>query len=403
MPHRTITYRLLACKVEKARRLSMLTGACRYVWNQMLALQNETYDVVRMYGGSVKEVPRPTFFTLGKDFTQLRSNTPWLQELPFKEVRYTLKCQADAWTAFFKGQRGRPRFKGRKGDDGFTIPSNVKIERNRLWIPRLGWYVLRRHGGNPYPNSVAKTATVKRENGKWYCTVVYEVDLPELIDDGTMLGIDRNIGQLATSEGDILRLPDTSKLEARRKRYQRMMSRRKKGSNRRQKARHLTAKTSRKIAKVKQDWCHQTSRRLVTRASTLVLEDLNVKGMTRSAKGTLEKPGRNVKAKTGLNRAIQATNWSQLERMLQYKAFRVEKVNPMYTSQTCHRCGYVSKDNRPTQSRFTCKVCGYNDNADVNAALNILALGTGATARGEAFSLETSLSREKIFVNAQYG
>ena len=319
------------------------------------------------------------------------------------EVRYTLKHQADAWTAFFKGQRGRPRFKGRHGDDSFTVPRNVKIQGDKLWIPKLGWYVLRRRGGNPYADGRPRTATVKRILNRWYCTVSYQVDLPEPTDDGTVMGVDRNVSQIATSDGRIIRLPDTKRLEARRKRYQRRMARQQKGSNRRNRTKHLAAKTSRKIARKRHDWCHQISRTLSNNASTVVLEDLDIVKMTRSAKGTLNRPSSRVRQKVRLNRTILESNWGQLEQMLDYKAFKVEKVNPMYTSQTCSVCGYLDRKNRPRQARFTCLACGHNDNADVNAALNILALGTGAAARGEAFSLGTSVIREKVSVSAEFG
>ena len=94
-----------------------------------------------------------------------------------------------------------------------------------------------------------------------------------------------------------------------------------------------------------------------------------------SARGTLESPGRNVKQKTGLNRGIQGTNWYQLEGMIKYKAHKVLHVEPAYTSQTCHACGHRSEKNRKSQAVFECVECGHEDNADINAALNIRRLG----------------------------
>ena len=368
-------------------------------------MQMELYDCIRpLVDAEIRKTISPTFFNLGKNFTLLRRRTPWLQELPFQVVRYTLKYQADAWTAFFKEkQRGRPKFKGRRGDDSFTIPSDVKIQRNKIHIPKLGWYRLRRRGENPYEDAEPKCATIKQAQGKWYCTVVYQVDLPERTDDGTAIGVDRNVKQIATSDGEIIHTPDTKRLEARKRRYQRRMAGQKKGSNRRNKTRRRLGKTCRKIAKKKHDWSHQTSRTLANNASTVVLEDLKTGKMTKSAKGTKDKPGKNVRQKAGLNREILASGWGQIEQMLDHKAFKVVKVNPMYTSQTCSACGHIDKKNRPSQAIFECQACGHSDNADVNAALNILASGLGASARGEAFSLETSVSREKIYREARYG
>ena len=114
--------------------------------------------------------------------------------------------------------------------------------------------------------------------------------------------------------------------------------------------------------------------------------------MTKSAKGTVEAPGKQVKQKSGLNRSILASGWGSLERKLEYKAGDLRKVNPAYTSQTCSRCGHVHRDNRPSQAVFACGACGFRANADHNAAINILvraglpcvpvsARGTGAAAR----------------------
>lgn len=225
-----------------------------------------------------------------------------------------------------------------------------------------------------------------------------EVELSERVDNGLALGIDRNVDQIALSTGDIVRTPDVSRLEARRKRYQRMVSRRRKGSNRRSKARHLLAKTSRKIALARRDWCHQVSRRCANTASEVVVEDLSIRSMTRSAKGTREHPGRNVKAKSGLNRSIRGSSWGLLEQALAYKT-ALTKVPPHRTSQRCHRCGHVDKDNRRSQAGFKCLSCGHEGNADVNAALNILALGTGASGRRGALALATPLNRQELCMN----
>ena len=107
--------------------------------------------------------------------------------------------------------------------------------------------------------------------------------------------------------------------------------------------------------------------------------------MMKSAKGTMEKPGKHVKAKSALNREIAASGWGRLRWMLEYKACQVETVNPAYTSQTCHRCGHVAEESR-REARFKCVSCGYAGNADINAAFNVLALGTGAAGQGGAFA-----------------
>ena len=363
--HRSITYRLLPVTRANAVQLSRLAGACRFVWNQVLADTEDLYRISKMVGA---KPPSVSFFTLGTVFTQLRRATPWLQELPFHPVRFVLKRQADAWKAYFKGQRGRPRFKGRWGDDSFTIPDGIRIEANRLYIPKLGWVVLRRRGSNPYPDGMPKQVTVKRVCGKWFATVAYEVALPQKDDDGTAVGVDMNVRQVATSDGQIYRMPDLSRLEARKRRYQRMVARRQKGSKRRERARQMLAKASRRLATIRRNWQHQTTRHIANSGHTVVVEALNVQGMTQGNRG--------------LNREILATGWGEERAMLAYKAGRLIEENPAYSSQTCAECGVVDAASRRRQSEFRCVACGHADNADVNAARNIMASGTGATGRG---------------------
>ena len=382
--YRAVTYRLIPGTQAKARALASLAGACRFVWNEMLDQQEALYLEAKTLG---TKPPSPTFFTLSDAFTQLRAVTPWLQELPMAPVRYALKYQADAWQAFFRGHGNRPRFKSRRGDDSVTIPQDVRIRGDRLHVPKLGSYVLRRRGGNPYPDAQPLRATIRRSLGKWYVSVLYEVP-DDRTDNGLAIGIDMNVGQVAVSTGDILRAPDTARLEARRRRYQRMMARRCKGSKRRAVAKHRAAKCSRKIARIRHNWHHHVSRVVADTAGLVAIEDLRTKGMTASAKGTKDAPGRKVRQKAGLNRSILATGWSQLRAMLEYKAAHVVAVNPAYTSQTCHECGVTDAESRKSQARFECGHCGHHSNADLNAALNIQASGTGASGRRGALVLQ---------------
>ncbi len=125
----------------------------------------------------------------------------------------------------------------------------------------------------------------------------------------------------------------------------------------------------------------------------MFVEKLNTRGMTKSARGTLENPGRKVKAKSGLNREILSTGWHSVKEKLAYKCALVE-IDPAFTSQTCNVCGRVDKASRPSQAEFTCVACGHADNADLNAARNIMASGIGASARRGALALATPVTRE---------
>ena len=397
--YRTIAYRLLPETAVKGRRLASVAGACRYVWNVLLDDQEALYHAARMCGA---KPPSPTFFTLGKAFTDLRRVTPWLAELPFAPIRYTLKYQAEAWQRFFAGKGGHPRFKARRGEDSVTLPENVRIADGRLWFPKVGWLTLRRRGGNPYPDGLAKQATIRRSCGKWYCTVVYAIEINTRADDGLALGVDMNVGQIAVSTGAMLHRPDIERLEARRRRYQRLVARRKKGSNRQLRAKRRVARVARQIALCRRNWHDQASRIVANSAGHVVLEDLKLRNMTRSAKGTPEEPGTNVRAKAGLNRVLLGTGLADIARRIEEKALSVERVNPAYTSQTCSVCGVTAAESRRTQSLFRCIACGAERNADVNAAINILASGTGAAGRRGALTLVTPATRQ-MDISTPYG
>ena len=375
--HRQVTYRLLPGSRARARRLAATAGACRFVWNRILDDQDQLYTIARMCGAAP---PPVSYFALSAAFKQLRDATPWLGELPFAPVPHTLKYQAEAWQRFFRGEAGRPRFKGRRGADSVTLPTDIRIRDGQLRFPKIGWMRLRRRGSgsnDPYPDGRPVRAVVKRDCGKWYAVVCYEIAAVERQDDGTAVGVDMNAGQVATSAGDIHRLPDLRRLEARKRRYQRKMAGQKRGSRRREKTRARLARTQRRIAMTRRAWQHRTSRRIAAAAHSVCVEELNTRGMTASAKGSVEAPGRNVEAKAGLNREILNTGWADLRRMLDYKAGRVVAVDPAFTSQTCAACGAVDGRSRRSQARFRCVACGHADHADLNAAREILRRGLG--------------------------
>ena len=184
----------------------------------------------------------------------------------------------------------------------------------------------------------------------------------------------------ALSTGDLLHAPALTTRERRRlQRLQRTLARATRGSNRRGRVKHAIARLKARETDRRKDWAEKVSTDIARRFDVIRVEDLQVKNMTRSAKGTRENPGRNVRAKAGLNRGILGSGWGLLVRRLRDKApGRVEKVKPHYTSQ---RCGQVDRDSRESQPRFVCTACGFACHADMNAAVNIAA-GHAVTARG---------------------
>ena len=396
--YRGVKYRLLPGNRTKARLLSGLCGACRFVWNAILEQINEEYKVHQETGS---DRPKVSFFSLGPRFTKLRGEVDWLNEYSHAIVKYCLKYQADAWTAFFKGTRQHPRFHSKYGKQSFTAPEGTfKIVGDCIHIQRVGWMKFRRKGGNSYPDGELISVTVSKVGQRWKMSVLYKVHLPEREDDDKVVGVDVNTQNIAytTSEGErnILELPisELSEKEIKIRRYQRKLARQQKGSGRYKRTKQKIDQLKRKQKNIRTNTAHQQSRKLSNKAYTLVREDLNIKNMSKSAKGTVENPGTNVKAKAGLNRVIQNAGWGRFNTYCDYKFGKVIAVDPKYTSQSCNQCGHVEKDNRKTQSKFKCMFCGHTDHADLNASANILASGIGATARGGVFPLGTLTSRE---------
>ena len=397
---RSVEFVVLPVTKSKAKKMFQIAGACRFVWNHFRKKNLSDYQKCKNGKGGW---PKTSFFSLGMQFTKLRNETDWLRELPAHPIRYTLKYFADALKQAMQGEKGFPKPRSRKKTvPTFTLPSkeNFRIKKvdakySLLRIPLVGWVKMTRRGGNPWEDDVPRQVVLRHDGHRWRATVFYEVEVEKRPDDGEILGVDMNVRQVATSDGHFYFLPDLGKKEARRKRYQRRMARQIKGSNKRKDTKKKFRKVSRKIANIRKDWVHQTTKKIADKSGTAVTERLRVKNMTASAKGTIENPGKNVKQKAGLNRAMLDTAFGEIRRNLEYKCGRLIEVHPAYTSQTCSQCGHVEKENRKSQARFQCVSCGFASNADTNAAINIRRLGM-AWLHGEGSGISTVPANREI-------
>ncbi len=397
---RTVEYVVLPTSKAQARKMFQIAGACRYVWNHFREKNLADYQAFKKGKG---ERPQTSYFGLGVEFTKLRHKTDWMQELPANPVKHTLKYFADALGQAMKGKKGFPKPRSRnRHAPSFTLPSTgqfgirkINKKYGMLRIQGVGWVTLTRKGGNPHESGDPKQVVLRHDGHRWRAFVSYEIEVEEKVDDGEVLGVDMNARQIATSDGDFYHLPDLEKKEKRKKWYQRKMARQVKGSNRRKDTKKKLRKVSRKIANIRKNWVHQTTKEISGKCGTAIVENLKVKNMTASAKGTVENPGKNVRQKAGLNRAILDTAFGEARRNLEYKCGRLIEVNPAYTSQRCSVCGHTEKENRKTQARFLCVNCGYVSNADTNAAINIRRLGM-AQLHGEerSGSKQTPATRE---------
>ena len=195
----------------------------------------------------------------------------------------------------------------------------------------------------------------------------------------TAIGIDMGVKRFLTlSDGSFIKsLEERLKpIENKISLLQRRIKHKVKGSNNIKKAYLKLALLHKKKANIRNNFLHQVSTLLVKNHDLIVIENLKIKNISKSAKGTIENPGKNVKAKSGLNRSVLNEAWRKFFTYLEYKLKLnggiLIKVDPKHTSQTCIQCGHISKDNRKEQAIFKCVKCGYETNADVNAAQNIL-------------------------------
>jgi putative transposase len=283
---------------------------------------------------------------------------------------------------------GPPSWRKRGVHEGFRIvalrPGEVR-RLNRHWgevaVPKLGW--VRFRWSRPVPDAKSFRVTCDRA-GRWH--LAFAAIPPAIPAPGTgeVVGVDRGVAVAAAlSTGELLAAPTLRPPEQRRlRRLERRLARAKRGSTRRQRVKLAIAKLTARAADRRRNWVEQTSTDLARRFDVIRVEDLDVRAMTSSATGTVERPGRNVRQKAGLNRGILAQGWARLVSRLEQKApGRVERIPAASTSQRCSVCGHVAAESRKRQALFVCVACAWTGNADVNATRNIAA-GRAVAARG---------------------
>jgi putative transposase len=254
---------------------------------------------------------------------------------------------------------------GRWAHASFQAVGRVKVRQHRAVVGQV------------------KTLQLKREHRRWYVIVVTDAEVAPLPPTGRTVGIDMGVARfLTTSDRQVVANPrflDTA--QPRIADLQRRKARARPGSGNHKRIRRQLARAWRKVRNRRRDFHHKTARALVDTCDALALEALRVDAMTGSARGTVERPGRNARQKAGLNRSILDVGWAQFTSILTAKAEsagrRVVRVDPSYTSVTCHTCG--ARCTRPRQDTVVCPVHGELD-ADLNGAHNIATragLGSG--------------------------
>jgi putative transposase len=295
-----------------------------------------------------------------------------------------------------------PAFRKKGQNDSFRYPDprQVKLEQgnNRIFLPKLGWL---RYRNSRKIEGELRNATVSMSGGKYFVSIQTRREIEQPVHPSTSaVGIDVGIARFAAfSDGSYIEpLNSFKKHQHRLKRYQRMMARKQKFSNNWKKAKAKITRIHIGIANARRDFLHKNSTMISKTHAVVVVEDLQVRAMSKSAKGTVEQPGKNVAVKSGLNRAILDQGWGAFRTMLSYKIGWLGgvllAVAAQYTSQTCPHCGHVSPDNRKVQAVFRCVRCGYENNADVVGAINILERGYRSSACGDTPSARGTPAQE---------
>ena len=379
---------------EQARKMRQFAGACRFVYNKALALQQENREAGGKFIGYVG---------MAKHLTAWRNSTetPWLKDAPVHTSQCALKDLDRAFVNFFEKRTDFPRFKRKGMRDSFRYPDakQIKLDREngRICLPKLGY--IRYRNSRMVPGEV-RSATVSLRAGKWYVSILTKREVEQPVPHGPAVGIDVGVARFATlSDGTFIApLSSFRKHEQRLGKYQRRMARKVKGSSNWKKAKARVQRIHAHIANARNDFLHKASNTISKNHAMIAVEDLQVRNMSRSAKGSAETPGRNVRAKSGLNKSILDQGWFEFRRQLEYKtAWRggfFAAVPPQNTSRTCPCCSHISADNRRTQALFACIKCGHEANADHVGAINVLERGQRLLACGETAQWGRSKKQE---------
>ena len=392
--------------VEQQVILNNLVGSARFVWNQMLAMSfemfanNEFINATNLVNKIMNLKNNPDF-----EFLKSHSNAVSLQQ--------KVRDLASAWSRFFdpkvharlKENKKKirkpkffkladgteiqlrplmPRFK-RKSDGCDSIrlvqfDKYCRVDGNRVKLPNgIGLVKFRK---SQDIIGTIKNVTISKKSGHWYVSFGCEREIENPIHPSkTAIGIDLGITKLiSTSDGQYIKPKNSFKAnQVKLAKLQRQLSRKVLFSQNWQKQNRKIQKLHHHIANIRHDYLHKITTNISKNHAMIVVEDLKVVNMSKSASGSAVQHGRNVKAKSGLNKSILDQGWGMMVDMLEYKQHwqggLLIKINPRYTSQTCSQCQHIAKENRRSQARFECVKCTYVANADFNAARNILAAG----------------------------
>ncbi|MDM7947938.1 MAG: transposase [Oceanibaculum nanhaiense] len=367
---------------EQADQLARFAGACRFVWNLALEQRRDHWRAFRRVHGRVI-----SYADQANELPALKVEAPWLKEVPSQALQQALKDLDRAFANWFAGRASYPRPRKRGLADSFRLPQPRQDDLRRtgrhagqVRLPKLGWVSLR--GWRALPGNI-RNITISRRAGHWYAAVQWEREVRDPAPSTLpAVGIDRGVVlPFVLSSGYMVPPLNPGRLlETRSARLQRSLARKVKFSANWKKEKSRLARLKGREAAMRRDLLHKLSTAIAKSHGLVVMENLKTRNMTASARGTMEEPGRNVRAKAGLNRSILDQGWHLFQTLLGYRLAErgghLLLVDPACTSQTCSSCGSIDRESRKSQAAFACRACGHEENADLNAARNILRRGS---------------------------
>ena len=376
---------------EQAAGLAEHCRHARFVWN--LAVEQQ------QHWQPGRQAPR--YDEQCAQLTAARAEYEWLAAGSQTVQQQALRDFAQAMRNFFNDTHRLPTWRKAGTHEGFRqvglkLHHIKRLNRRygQVWVPKVGW--VRFRWTRTIPGTVKSYRVTLDRSGRWHIAFAAIPDCLPGPNDGSVVGVDRGVAvSVALSSGELLGIPGLRAGEIQRlRKLQQQLARAQRGSNRRARTKLAIARLRARETDRRHDWVEKTTTDLAHRFDTIRIEDLDVRAMTRSARGTRDCPGTNVAQKRGLNREISRQGWGVLVARLKHKAQgRLEFVPAAHTSQRCSQCGHVAPENRKSQAVFQCAAYDAGPcNADVNAARNIAA-GRAVTARGD-LGTSRSVNRE---------
>lgn len=401
---------------EQAVAFARISGSCRLVYNLGLEQRSTFWRQHKKATGRAI-----TWVSQKRELSALKEAAPFLKEAPAHCLQSALADLDRAFGNFFAGRSGYPQPRRKFENDSFTFPDPAQIRVDRgagfLILPKFGKTSkdagpIRAVFHRPIVGKIRRV-TVSRDGLHWYASILVSQRLrvsrktppAEVRSANQVLGVDRGVAvPIATSDGGLLGHEiEDQKHRHKQRRLSRALSRTQRGSKRRMKALSRLRAHKAKMVRRRRDMIHQITSGIVKRHSVVVIEALKVSAMTASARGTVEDPGRNVAAKSGLNRAILDKGWGEMRRQLAYKLSwrggQLIEIDPRNTSRTCGCCNHVDASSRIDRDRFLCRSCGHEEHADINAARVIQQRGLSAL--GLDINTRQELSRQPGEPSAQ--